>query len=83
VLDDSQLADVFGIELDGHEGLPDTGKKAVTRRTKPAKAPVVATQKSARTSVTKKAAAVVSKKRRLDPAQPGDRKTKLLAPNGA
>ncbi len=66
VLDDAQLADVFGIEMDAPEGLPDTKKKAekkaATRRTTPAKPSVVATKKTARTSVAKKAAVVVSKK---------------------
>ena len=80
VLDDSQLADIFGIEMDGPEGLSDTEKKAEKKagacQTKPAKLPVVATKKPARTSMEKKVAAVVSKKKVSDPQQPGEKKTK-------
>lgn len=76
VLDDSQLADVFGIEMDGPEGLPDTEKKAGTRRTKPAKPPVVAMKKPAKTSVAKKAAAVVARKKVSDPLRPVEKKAK-------
>lgn len=56
VLDDAQLAEVFGIELDGSEDLSATEKKAEkkvgTRRAKP---PVVATKKLARSATGKSA----------------------------
>jgi uncharacterized Zn finger protein len=80
VLDDSQLADVFGIEMDGPEVFPITKKKAETRKMEPAKPVVVATKKPARTPVAKKAAAkkaaaLVSTKM-SDPPLPRDKKTK-------
>jgi uncharacterized Zn finger protein len=62
VLDDSQLADVFGIEMDSSEDLPDTKKKAGTRRTKPVEPPAVATKTPARASAKKKAVAATTKK---------------------
>ncbi|MHB1359675.1 MAG: SWIM zinc finger family protein [Rhodocyclaceae bacterium] len=73
VLDESQLADVFGIEMDGPDDLPDTQKQAGTRGTKP---PVVATKKPVRTPVAKKAAAVVSKKKMPVP-QPREKKSQV------
>ena len=48
VLDDSQLADVFGIEMDIPAGLPETKKKAGTRKSKAAKPPAVASKKPAK-----------------------------------
>ncbi len=41
VLDDSQLADVFGIEMDIPADLPETKKKAGTRKSKAAEPPAV------------------------------------------
>jgi uncharacterized Zn finger protein len=64
VLDDSQLADVFGIVMDTPEVLPDTKSKAGTRRTKPAEPPAppaVAAKTSARTSAKKKAAGATTR----------------------
>ncbi len=66
VLDDAQLADVFGIEMDAPAILPDTKKKAGARRTKPvelvksvkpAKPTAVATKRPATALVKKKAVA--------------------------
>lgn len=60
VLDDSQLADVFGIVMDTPEVLPDTKSKVGTRRTKPADPPAppaVAAKIPARASAKKKAVA--------------------------
>ncbi|WP_297455737.1 hypothetical protein [Ferrovum sp.] len=62
VLDDSQLADVFGIEMDSPEVLPDTKKKAGTHRTKPEEPPAVATKTPARASPKKKAVATTTTK---------------------
>lgn len=64
VLDDSQLADVFGIVMDTPEVLPDTKSKAGTRRTKPAEPPApptVATKTSTRASAKKKAVAATTR----------------------
>lgn len=64
VLDDSQLADVFGIVMDTPEVLPDTKSKARTRRTKPAEPPAppaVAAKTSARASAKKKAVAATTR----------------------
>ena len=58
VLDDAQLADVFGIEMDGFEGVPDSKKKAGTRRAKPEEPPAAAPK----TSIGKKAVATTPKK---------------------
>jgi len=69
VLDDSQLADVFGIVMDTPEVLPDTKSKAGTRRTKPAEPPAVAPKTSIRTSAKKKPVAATTKPR-TDP-RPG------------
>jgi len=56
VLDDAQLADVFGIEMDSPEVVPDAKKKiAGTRRTKPVEPPAAATKTPARASAKKKA----------------------------
>ncbi len=44
VLDDSELADVFGIEMDGPEALPETKKKVVEAATKK---PAATTKKTA------------------------------------
>jgi len=44
VLDDSRLADVFGIEMDAPEVSPDTKKKAGTRKSKVAEPPAVTTK---------------------------------------
>ncbi len=66
VLDDTLLADVFGIELDSPDPVPNTKKKAEKqvgmRRTKPAESPVVVTKKPTQTPVAKKATTKVSKK---------------------
>jgi len=61
VLDEAQLADVFGIEMDIQEGLPDTKKKGVTRRTKPAEPPLVETKTPTRASGKRKAATATTK----------------------
>lgn len=78
VLDDSQLADVFGIEMDSPEDLPDTKKKAGTRRTKPVEAPAVATKIPARASAKKKAVAATTKKKTTT-TDPRSRKEKTQA----
>jgi uncharacterized Zn finger protein len=62
VLDDTQLADVFGIEMDGHEALPETKKKATGRRTKPTETPVVEKKATPKTPAKKKAVAAATKK---------------------
>lgn len=67
VLDDSQLADVFGIEMDSPEVLPDTKKKAASRRTKPAEPPMAG------------AKAVVKAPAKKTTTVPKPRKTKVLA----
>jgi uncharacterized Zn finger protein len=58
VLDDSQLADVFGIEMDRSEGLPDTKKKAgvsqTKLRTKPVAPPAAATKTPAKAATKEK-----------------------------
>lgn len=55
LLDDAQLSDMFGIEMDSTGVLPDTTrKKAGTRRAKPAQPPVIVTKAPARASTTKK-----------------------------
>lgn len=50
VLDESQLADVFGIEMAAAQALPDAKKKSATRPEKPMARPAVATKTSAKTS---------------------------------
>ncbi len=67
VLDDSRLAEVFGIEMDVPEVLPDTKKKPATRRTKPATA---ALKKPARASAKKKVV-VATKKKNSRPRKEG------------
>ena len=63
LLDDSQLADVFGIEMDSPAaGLPDTKKKAGTRQTKPTKPLTVATKTPARATTNKKTVTVKTAK---------------------
>ena len=62
VLDDSQLADVFGIEMDSPEVMPDRMKQAGIRRKKPAAPPVVPTKAPARVLATKKAVSAKKKK---------------------
>ncbi len=70
VLEDAQLADVFGIEMASSEVLPDTKKKAdkkvEARRTKPAEPPAVAKKTPAR-ALAKKKAVAVTKKTTTDP----------------
>jgi uncharacterized Zn finger protein len=61
VLDDSQLADVFGIEMDSPEDLPATKKKAGTRRTKPVGPAAVATKTPVIASAKKKAVTATTK----------------------
>ena len=63
VLDDSRLADVFGIEMDAPEVLPDANRKTGARRTKPA---TVVPKKPTRASAKTK---VVAAKRPITPAQ--------------
>ena len=79
VLDDSQLADVFGIEMDSPEVLPDTKKKAgvsqTKRRTKSVEPPAVTTKTSARASAKKNAVAATTKK----PTDPRLRKERTQA----
>lgn len=63
VLDDSRLADVFGIEMDASGVLPDTKKKPGARRSKPtAVAPKAPLRASAKTKA-------VAAKRPITPAQ--------------
>lgn len=62
VLDDAQLADVFGIEMASPEALPDMKKKAASRRTKPVKPAVIGKKTTSKTSAKKKSVAVTSKK---------------------
>ncbi|MFA5627325.1 MAG: hypothetical protein WCX90_08895 [Thiohalomonadaceae bacterium] len=62
VLDDSQLADVFGIEMDSPEVLPDTKKKAASRRTKPAFPATGEPKGISRPPAKKKSAAARTKK---------------------
>lgn len=57
MLDDSQLADVFGIEMDSPAVKPDGAKQAGSRRAKPAKPPAVTTKAPARVLAKKKVAA--------------------------
>ena len=64
MLDDSQLADVFGIVMDTSEVLPDTKSKAGTRWTKlaePSAPPAVAAKTSTRASTKKKAVAATTR----------------------
>jgi uncharacterized Zn finger protein len=82
VLDDSQLADVFGIEMVSPEGLPDTKKKAGTRRTKPAEPPAVATKTPARASA-KKTMAATTKKTTTDPRPRKERTQATVEPAAA
>jgi uncharacterized Zn finger protein len=74
VLDDAQLADVFGIEMDHPEALPESKKKAPIRRTKPAE-PAVNDKKAAPPTTP-------AKKKAVDPAtkntvEPNPRKAKI------
>ncbi len=70
VLDDSELADVFGIEMDSPEVLPDAKKKAGARLTKPVAAPVVATKKPAKAVAKKKTVAATKKKKTTTDPRP-------------
>jgi hypothetical protein len=76
VLDDTQLADVFGIEMDGHEALPETKKKATGRRTKPTETPVV--EKKATPKTPAKKAVAAATKKTTDP-KPRKAKKQLAA----
>lgn len=60
VLDDSQIADVFGIEMDIAADSPETKKKGGTRKSKAAKPPAVASKAPAK----KKTGATTLKKSR-------------------
>jgi uncharacterized Zn finger protein len=60
VLDDAGLADVFGIEMDSLDTLPEA--KAASRRTKPTETPVVGKKATAKTPAKKKAVAAATKK---------------------
>ena len=51
VLADSQLADVFGIEMDNPADLPETKKKAGTRRSKAAQSPAAGSKKPAKKKI--------------------------------
>lgn len=61
VLDDSQLADVFGIEMDGAGEVPVAKAKKVTRRIKPVEAPAAVTKAAVTVVAKKKAVAVATK----------------------
>ena len=63
VLHESQLADVFGIEMDDPDVLPDTKRKTGTRRTKLTEPPAEATKASATASAKKKAVAATTQKK--------------------
>ncbi|MFA6230615.1 MAG: SWIM zinc finger family protein [Rhodanobacter sp.] len=64
LLDDTQLSDMFGIEMESARVLPDTNKKKVgTRRTKPSEAPAVVTKAPARATTTKKSLAAGAAKK--------------------
>ncbi|MDZ4348117.1 MAG: hypothetical protein U1A22_01085 [Xanthomonadaceae bacterium] len=62
VLDDAQLADVFGIEMDSPEAPPDSGKKAASRRTTPTAPPIVAARAISKTPKKRKAVATADNK---------------------
>jgi Uncharacterized conserved protein len=64
LLDDFQLSDIFGIEMESTRALPGTNKTKVgTRRTKPAQPPVVATKAPAEVTKTKKSVAAGAAKK--------------------
>lgn len=77
VLDDAQLADVFGIEMDTPKALPGIKKKTGTRRAKPMEPPAVAMNTQVRTSTDKKA--VATKKKTATTTEPQPRKKKTQA----
>lgn len=62
LLDNSQLADVFGIEMDSSELPREPKRKAGARRTKPVEGTRAKTKSSARKSATKKGVAATKKK---------------------
>jgi uncharacterized Zn finger protein len=82
MLDDSQLADVFGIEMDTPADLVDTskkaGEKAGARQAKSAKPPAVATKAPARASAKKKPVAATTKKTTTEP-RPRKKRTQATA----
>jgi uncharacterized Zn finger protein len=80
-LDDSQLADVFGLELDLPERLPDTKKKTGTRRAKPAEPLALAARTPARASV--KRAVVAPTKKRADPRPRKEKAQATVEPTAA
>ena len=75
VLDDSQLADVFGIEMDSPEVLPETKQKAGTRRMKPVESPAVATKTPAR-GLAKEKPVTATKKKTKTTTNPRPRKAR-------
>lgn len=73
VLEDAQLADMFGIEMDCPEVLPDMKKKKIAnRRAKPAKPSVIGTKASPKTPAKRKSVTAKTKKT----ADPKPRKAK-------
>jgi len=81
VLDDSELSDMFGIEMDSTGVLPGTNKKkAGTRRTKPAEPPAVVTKTPARATTRKKGVAATTTKTTTDPRPRKERTQATLEP---
>ena len=62
VLDDTQLADVFDIEMENLDALPDAEKKNASRRTKPTETPVIEKKAIPKTRAKRKAVAAATKK---------------------
>jgi uncharacterized Zn finger protein len=78
LLDDSQLADVFGIEMDSPKTLPNTTKKTPTRQTKPLQPATVAAKTPTKTSAKKKKVVVAAVKK-LKKAESSSRETTAQA----
>lgn len=74
VLDESQLADVFGIEMDMPADLPGTTKKAGTRKSKAAQPPGVASK-----APTKKKSRATTPKKSMSMTDPQPRKARTTA----
>lgn len=75
VLEDAELADVFGIELDTPEVLPETKRKAANAHTKPAKPAATGTKATPKTSTPKKSVSATTRKT----TDPKPRKAKTQA----
>ena len=81
VLDDSQLADVFGIEMDSPEVMLETKSKTTTRRTKPTESLIAVPKMPAITSKNKKSV-MASKASKPKPHKPILLPALVPAPSG-